>query len=74
MKATIYQIYNESTSKVHYETESKDLLLRWLELNTISFLAKEYDYFPAAGQKYTVIDKENDFDITEEIITTYFND
>jgi hypothetical protein len=69
---TTYQIYNLNTGKVHKETQSRELLVRWLEMNTIYFLAADYGYFPRAGECFIVIDKENDFDVTQEIIRFHF--
>jgi hypothetical protein len=61
-----------NTGKVHYETQIEEILVKWLRLNTISFLAAYYNYFPRVGERFAVIDKENDFDVTEEIIRKCF--
>jgi hypothetical protein len=70
--ATTYQCYNLDTGKTDYETQSKESLVFWLRMNTVSFLAADYKYFPCAGQQYIVIDRETDFDVTGEIIEQYF--
>ncbi|MDR0385387.1 MAG: hypothetical protein LBH60_04860 [Prevotellaceae bacterium] len=67
-KAMVYQIYNETTGKVHVELNLKASVRVWLKRNTVWFLAPEYGYFPAAGERYRVIDKKNDFDVTGEFI------